>query len=238
MPDQRNKPFSRKLKDNYAAIMSTVAVVLALTSAGAVAAGVVVTSKTIKNGTVKSVDLQNGGVKSADLKNDSVSSADIGSDAVSSSDIAPGAVESAALNLPAPVQCQVAGETKIHPTMAFAKVADVCTYAKGTAESILEVDWTGSVEGHNGGGVSGCVFQIRVNGMPSAQGAGAVFGDGLSPVSASVLFSGIQPGPLTVEIWARLAAQEPGMGGDYDACTLGPAAASTAQTVTVGEQVI
>ncbi|HYJ22620.1 MAG TPA: hypothetical protein VEW07_11440 [Solirubrobacterales bacterium] len=236
------------MKDNYAAIMSTVAVVLALTSAGAVASGVVVTTKTIKNGTVKSIDLQNGGVKSADLKNESVGSADIGSDAVASSDIAndavgssdiaPGAVESAALSLPAPVQCQVTGETKIHPTMAFAKVADVCTYTKGTAESILEVDWTGSVEGHNRGEISGCVFQVRINGSASAPGAGVVFGAGLSPVSVSALFAGLPAGPLTIEIWARLAAYEPAMGGDSDACTVGPVAASTAQTITVGEQVI
>lgn len=204
-------------------ILSTAALVvsmMALCLGGAIASGVLVGSKQIRNGSVKSIDLRNDGVKSPDL--------------------APASVESQALALPEPTECQVKGEVKSHPTTAFSKLADVCVYTKTTAESVLEVNWTGSVEGHNAGEASGCVFQLRVNGQPSAPGGGGeTFGRGLVSVSASALFGGLPVGPLTVEVWARLAMYEPtSMGGpDANACTLGPRNAGTNQTIDVSEAV-
>jgi hypothetical protein len=96
------------------------------------------------------------------------------------------------------------------------------------------VDWTGSVEGHNGGETSGCVFQIRVDGQPSAAGAGEVFGKGLTSVSASALFTGLAAGPHKIEIWARMVVDT----SAGNSCTVGPAAAGIGQTVVVSEQVV
>lgn len=229
-----------KLQVRLSLILSAFALIAALGGiGGALANQVLISSKQIRNGSVKSVDLANGGVKSVDVKNGTVDSQDIANNGVASPDIEEGAVESEALDLPEPTQCHVAGSTKVNPPdTAFVKLADVCTYAKTTDESVLEVSWAGSVEGHNGGEASGCVFQLRVNGSPSSQGGGEAFGKGIASIAAVGLFPGLKAEPITVEIWARLALQGPGMGGNFDSCTLGPAAASTPQTIDVAEAVV
>lgn len=227
------------IRRNYANAVSTLALVVALTIGGAYASGQLISSKQIRNGSVKSVDLKNGGVQGVDVNDGSIKAPDIAEDAVDSPEIAPGAVEGPELNLPPPTQCDIIGTTAINPTMAFQKIADVCVATKVAPDSALEVTWSGPVEGHNGGQISGCVFELRVNDAQSAQGGGDVFEAGLGSVSTSAIFTGLPVAPVTVSIWARLAAQEPGMGGQYDACTLGPATAGGApQTVIIQEQVI
>lgn len=219
-----------KLEVRASLLLAALALVVALSGvAGAVAGSTFITSKQIRNGTVRSIDLRNGGVQSTDIKND----------AVASPDLAAGAVEAEALSLPTPVQCKVDGEQRLAAPAQFAKVATVCTYSKVTVESILSVDWTGVVEGRNGGEASGCVFQLRVNGAPAAQGGGEVFGQGLAPVGATTFFTGLPAGALSVEVWARLANPSFGGGPEFNYCSIGPAAAGgVGQTVSVTEEVV
>jgi hypothetical protein len=232
---KRSKRFIRR---NYANVVATLALVIALTSAGAMAGSVFVTSKQIRNGSILTQDIHKGAVKTSDIGTSAVGSSDIKSDAVQSSDIGTGQVTPQDVTMPDPEQLREQDVATSNPTMAFAKLDDVGSYTKEDPTSTLEVDWTGSVEGHNGGEVSGCVFQIRVDGQPAQGGGGEVFGQGITSVAAAALFGGLGTGPHQIEIWARLAAQEPGMGGKFDSCTVGPAAADIAQTVVVSEQVI
>ncbi len=244
MPDQRNKPFSRKLKDNYSAVMSTVAVVIALTSAGAIASGVVVTSKSIKNGAILSQDIHRSAVKSSDIGNNAVGSTDIGTGSVESSDIGTGQVDSSDIGtgqvtpqdvtMPDPMQLKDVDSTTITPTLSFTLLDSVGSYVKVDPASTLEVDWTGSVFGENGGKVSGCVFQLRVDGQPSPMGGGEVFGTGLTSVAATALFPAVGAGLHQIQIWARIVVDTPAA----NQCTVGPAAAGINQTFVISEQVI
>jgi hypothetical protein len=223
-----------KVQIRMSILLSVVALVAALGGvAGAGAAGVLIGSKQIKNGTVKSIDLRNNGVQSADLTNGGVSSADLQDNGVSSPDLAPGSVEGEAIDVAGPVQCQVAGAVTIVPTLEFQKVTDLCTYTKVEGVTPLEVDWTGSVEGRNGGEAGGCTFQLRANDVPSAQGGGETFGKGLSPANAAAIFAGIPAGPVTVSVWAKISIDSP-IG---NSCTVGPEAAGIVQTVTVAEAI-
>lgn len=208
--------------------------VLALVAAlggvgGAVAGTALIGSKQIKNGSVKSIDLKNDGVQSADLAANSVEG----------EALAPASVEGEVLALPEPTECQVTGATTIRPGTAFEKLADICTANKVEATSALEVTWSGTAEGHNGGEASGCVFQLRVNGQPSAQGGGETFVKGTGAASATALFTGLGSGPVTVELWARLVNPASNMNPTSDICTLGPASAGgVMQTVDVSEAVV
>lgn len=204
--------------NRHAGLLALIALVVAVVGVGgAVAAGVVVTSKQIRNGTILSQDIKNNNLKSADIQNGSITAQDV--------------------TMPQPSELDSAATARFNPTMQFSQLDVVGTYTKETVESVLEIDWTGTVEGHNGGEVSGCVFQLRVDGQPSPEGGGEVFGEGVVSVSDSALFPGLPAGAHTIEVWARLAAQEPGMGGQLDQCAVGPASASIGQAFVVSEQV-
>ena len=226
---------------SYSAFASTLALIFslfALCLGGAVASGVIVTGKQIKNGSITSKDLHKSAVRSSDIRNGAVGSSDIKTAAVQSSDIGAGQVTPEDVTMPAPAELKEAGAESSKPTMAYSLLDVIGSYSKVDPTSTLEVDWTGSVEGHNGDEISGCVFQLRVDGQPSPGGVGEVFGKGLTSVSATALFPGLTVGAHQIEVWARLAAQEPESSGDFDKCTVGPPAAGIGQTVVVSEQVI
>jgi hypothetical protein len=213
-----------RLLKHYPTIAATLALVIALSGIGTALAGVIVGSKQIKNGSILSRDIHKAGVRSTDVKNGTIGSADIGDGDVQPQDV----------TMPSPAQIKDSDVAAIVPTLDFALVETVGSYAKEDPNSILEVDWTGSVRGENGGEQSGCVFQLRVDGQPAPGGAGEVFGRGLTSVSASALFSGLPAGPHQIEIWARMTINA-AMG---NSCMVGPAAAGVAQTIVVSEQVI
>ena len=254
MPNPDYKRPMRFIRRNYANVAATVALVVALTGTTAMATGVIVTSKQIKNGSILTQDIHKNAVKtsdigqaavgSADIKNESVAGSDIGDGQVGSADIGTGQIDSTDIGngqvtpqdvtMPDPEQLKETDIASITPTLNFALVDAVGSYTKEDPTSSLEVDWTGSVLGENGGEVSGCVFQLRVDGQPPQGGGGEVFGKGITSVSASALFPGLPAGAHQIEIWAKMVVDTPA----GDKCTVGPAAAGIGQTVVVSEQVI
>lgn len=231
----------KKLKSNYAAIVATLALVVALVGVpGVTAGGILVTSKQIKNGSiltqdihkaaVQSSDIGKGAVGSADIKTGGVQSADIGAGQVDSSDIGAGQVTPEDVTMPDPKQLQESDAASAKVGTEFTKVDEVGTYTKEDGGSILEVNWTGTAVGVE----VPCIFQIRVDGQPSAVGAGATY-VGTDPLSVSVtsIFAGLPAGPHLIEVWAHLTH-----GPDPANCTVGPAAAGISQTFVISEQIL
>ncbi len=216
------------------ALAALVASVAALCVGGAVAGSVLVGSKQIRNGSILTQDIHKAAVKASDIGTGAVRSADLQNGAVQSADIGNDQVEPANLDVPPPAQLKDSGVASITPTLSFARVDVVGIYSKEDPASVLEVDWTGSVRGENGGEASGCVFQLRVDGQPAPAGGGEVFARGLASVSAAALFPGLGPGPHQIEVWARMTIDTP----SGNNCTVGPAAAGVGQTVVVSEQVV
>jgi hypothetical protein len=230
-----NSDYKRRgdlFRRNYANVVATVALVVALTGVGLVQAGVLVTSKQIKNGTIITRDIHKGGVKSSDIGTSAVRSADIQSGAVEGSDIGTGEVMPQDVTMPDPVQLQETGVASIDAGDTFAHVVTVDTYAKEDPASILQVDWIGTARSPFG---TDCIFQIRVDGQPSPDNGGLLFVASGAPVSvsATALFPGLAPGLHAIEIWAR-QARTPGP----TRCIVGPADAGIAQTFVVSEQVV
>lgn len=246
---------------SYPAAMSTLAFVIALAAlcvGGAMATGVLVTSKQIKNGSILTQDIHKNAVKAKSISEGAVGSAEIQDDAVTAPDIGAGQVDSEAIGtgqvtssdigngqvtpqdvtMPEPEQIKEEDVAKLDPaSLEFQKVDDAGTYDKQDGESALQVDWTGSVEGHNGGEFSGCVFQIRIDGQPPQGGGGEVFGQGIISVAVSALFPGLAAGQHHIEVWAQLAAIEHEVSNN-DSCTVGPVKAGISQTFVVSEQVL
>jgi len=252
------KSKARRRLPSYSAVVSTLALVFALGAfciGGAMATGVIVTSKQIKNGSILSQDIHRDAVKtsdigrdavgSADIKNESVEGADIGNGQVGGADIGAGQVDSSDIGngqvtpqdvtMPDPKQLQES-DTSVADIGgdAFVLLDSVGTYVKEDSTSVLEVNWTGTVGSPSG---SGCIFQLRVDQQPSAASGGLTFlqsgPEAASSVSADALFTGLQAGPHTVEVWAR-QTQGPGT----TRCIVGPASPGISQTFVVSEQVI
>ena len=211
------------LRRHYSAVVATLALVVALTSAGAMAGTVLIGSKQIRNGSILTQDIHKGGVKSSDIANSTVQSGDIGA----------GEVEPQDVTMPEPEQLQESDVASAPVGTGFALVDTVGTYAKEDPTSILQVDWTGTAAATE----INCVFQLRVDGAASASGAGVVFvgadTDSTTSVAASALFEGLSAGPHTVEVWARLSH-----GSNPSTCIVGPAGAGISQTFIVSEQVV
>lgn len=260
----KSKPTrSAAIRRLYPVAASTFALVIALTGAGAMASGVLVTSKQIKNGTITSQDLKNNGIRGADIKSDaigssdiasgavgageiagsSVGSADLADDAVRTSDIAPSAVTSSDIGdgqvtasdvtMPEPLQIISGATITKNVGHDFDLIDEVVTYDKQDANSILQVDWSGSAAA----GFLTCVFQLRVDGFIGAPGAGETFmGNGqVSSINTSGLFESLGTGPHRIEVWAR--TNSPADSAVYP-CTIGPESAGISQTFIVSEQVI
>jgi hypothetical protein len=226
---------------NYANVAATLALVIALTGTTAMAT-VLVTSKQIRNGSILSQDIRKNAVKtsdiatnavgSVDLKSDAVRTADIGTGQVESSDIGTGQVTPSDVTMPNPQQLQETGAATSEVGATFTLLDPVGTYVKQDPDSALEVDWTGTAAA----GFSGCNFQLRVDGTPSANEAGTVFvanGGQAESIAATALFSGLPTGQHSIEIWARTT-----LGGGSYSCTVGPATAGIGQTIVVSELVL
>jgi hypothetical protein len=229
------KRFSRVLRRHSALIVATVALVVALVGVpGVTAGGLLVTSKNVKNNSLTSADIKKATLKTSDIGTNAVRSADIQSGAVESSDIGSGEVTPEDVTMPDPSQIKYDGTARIDlatDDLAFHKVVDLGSYPKTDPASDLEVTWTGSVEGRNGADLSGCVFQLRVDGSPAPSGGGEVFGKGVVSVSSSALFPALPAGPHSIEVWAKV-----NIGGTVEnSCTVGPAKAGVGQTAVVQE---
>jgi len=218
------------IRRHYSDVVATLALVVALTMGGAVAAGkLTITSKDIKNGSVKTQDIAKNGVRAADIKNGAVKSADIGTAQVTSADIGTGQVTPQDVTMPPPEQLQRSASEPAVGSVAegFELVASMGAYEKVDPGSALEVTWTGTAEA----GMSPCVFQLRVDGAPT--GGGEVYVGGMTmSVSASALFEGLPAGAHQIQIWARSV----GAGGRVP-CTVGPASAGISQAFVITEQV-
>lgn len=226
---------SRFIRRNYANVVATLALFVALTGVGLVKAGVLVTGAQIKNGTITFQDIRRNGIKAKNVGKNAITSADIRTGAVRTADIGEGQVTPESVTMPDPSQIKFNGTAMIEPpkgALSFEKIVDLGSYVKQDAESTLEITWTGSVEGRNGGEVSGCVFQLRIDGSPAPNGGGEVFGLNMVSVSASALFPGLGIGPHTVEVWAKVNVDTTG-----NRCVIGPEKAAVGQTVVAHEVV-
>lgn len=226
------------IRKHYANVMSTIGVfaaIAALTMGGAIAAGKieVVTSKQIKNGTIKTQDIARNGVRASDIRNGSVHSADVANGAIGTEDIGAGEVTPQDVSMPEPVQIRVpVGEdTKVVAKVGeqYTRISTVGSYTKAASDSALEVTWTGTAAAD----YSACNFELRVDGQSS--GGGEVFagGNGAS-ISTTALFKDLPAGQKAIEVWAK---HVPG-GGDAGDCTLGPVPPNIAQTYVISEKVL
>jgi hypothetical protein len=213
-------------------IISTLALVVALTGVGLVQAGVLVTSKQIKNGTILSEDIHRGGVKTSDVANGTVSSADIGNGDIASVDIGANEVEPSDLELPAPVEATPDEATGSVAVGEFSKLATVAELTKVQAESVLEVTWSGAIAP---GPSTNCIYQLRVNEAIAPQGGGEAFAQTSAVnVSTTATFSGVPAGPISIEVWAKArAAATP-----TPSCILGPANPGIDTTIVAIEQIV
>lgn len=207
---------------------------LALTMGGAMAAGklVVRSSSQIRNGAVTTRDLRNATVRTADIATGGVTTADVAEGTIESGDVAPEGVKPEDVAFPEAGQIVVQAPDRTVRAAQAAPAFSAGAYAKGTGESELQVSWTGTARTD----FSQCVFQLRVDGQPAADGAGQVFvpNGTTEAVAATATWKGLPPGPHAVEVWAH-STQESSEGG-YE-CTVGPASAQVPQTFAVAELV-
>lgn len=228
-------------------ILSTLALVVALTGVGLVQAGVIVTSKQIKNGTIVSADIHKAGVKSTDVANGTIGSADIGNGDVGGVDIGEGQVGAGDIGAnqvtPTDVEFPPAAiatpDTINGPVTVgtFAKLGTLDTLQKVQAESSLEVTLAGVVS--NGQNTGGCVFQLRVNGAPPVAGGGEAFASS-QPVNVgpTTAFEGVAAGSVEIEVWAKAGDFVPGPGVTQASCIVGPGNPGIDTTVLAIEQVV
>ncbi len=231
-----------KVRIHHATVISVLALVVALTSAGAWAGTVLVGSKQIRNGSIRSADLHKSAVRSSDIgpsavtssdvKDDAVQGPEIGEGAVQTSDIGEGQVQPQDVTAPAPKQLHEVDVAEAEVGAEFTLVDNVGTYSKEDSTSVLEVDWTGTAEAPT----TSCTFQLRVDGLPSPDGGGLIFvqlGD-ITSVSAAALFPGLASGEHMIEVWAQSKPAP----GSTDPCIVGPEEAGIPQTFVISERIV
>lgn len=166
-----------------------------------------------------------------------VGSAAIADGSIRSADIGDGQVTPTELRLPRPLQIQTpAGQFPVrHMPQTYQRLALIGIYAKEDATTDLQVTWTGIAKA----GFSPCVFQIRVDGQPSAVNAGELYipNGSTVPVSATSLFRGRAAGRRSIEIWARAIHDGSGTPQGGYPCEIGPEEATVGQTFVIAEQV-
>lgn len=217
-----------KRLNRYAGVLALCAFVVSVIGAGIVganAAGVFITSKQIKNGTIITQDIHKGGVKSSDVANGTLETQDIGTGEVTPSDV----------TAPEPEQVAETDTASGPVTGDYAPIMTVDTYEKQDPTSILEVGWVGTA-GTGAFEQPSCVFQLRINGAPaSGVATGEFFVDrAIVPVSTFVQFTGLPTGPATLEVWAKNLVGGP----TATTCIVGPAAANIDQTFSFTELIV
>lgn len=231
----------RRALNRHAGPLALAALIVSLVGAGiagAGAAGVFVTGKQIKNGSITARDLHRNSVRSSAIGNGAVKSADVGAEAIRSADIGTGQVQDVdigddqvtprSLSLPAPMQFIVPPQVVGPVGPDFGPLASVGVYSKASASSVVKVDWSGvAVSGE----ATNCIFQIRVNGAPPEGGGGEVFAFSTENVSTSAVFSGQPAGPVEVEVWSKYS----GKAGGQATCILSPDYPGLKSTFVISE---
>lgn len=215
----------RRIKDNYANVAATLALVLALGTSGAYAANL------IKPNSITSKDIKANAVKSSDIKNGSVQGTDVGAGQINSADIGNGDVTPEDVTLPAPVaSTQAAVSAPV--SNAYGLIDTVMNYNKTTPDSVLEVEWNGIA---SPGPQTDCLYQLRVNGQPAPAGGGVVYAHNTAPVTASTsaLWPGLPAGPVVIELWAKWTANDTAS----PSCGIDPANLGVTSTFTAVENV-
>lgn len=209
-----------KRLNRYAGVLALCALVvsvMAATIVGANAAGVFITTKQIKNGTIITQDIHKGGVKSSDVANGTVTSTDVKNSTLETQDIGAGEVTPSDITAPEPEQVAVTDALVAPVTGDLTSIMVVDTYAKQSAESVLEVQWVGTAKPVDS---NGCVFQLRVNGVPASSGAsGEVYVGQEESVMTAVQFEGLPAEKVTIEVWAKNLNGGP----TPTTCVIGPA---------------
>ncbi len=209
-----------RLHGSYSTIVSTLALVVALTSAGAWA---------ISANSVGPKQIKRNAVRAQEIKRDAVKPAELAADSVESAEIAEGAVNAANLTLPPPVTFTFDQEATLRPGTGEAqRLVVLGTFEKSVPESVASVSWSGAVAAD----FAPCVFQLRVDGATDDRGSAEAFVENSTTTSVSVqaLFTGLAAGPHQIEVWARNTSTE-------GTCRVGPPQAQVGQTVVVQEVV-
>lgn len=191
----------------------------------------------IAPGAVGPAQLAQGAIGASQLASRAVGSAALAAGAVKTENIAEGQVTPTELSLPEPLQMEVAAGAfaAAYVSQEYSLVAEVGKYNKQDPETNVQVAWTGTAKA----GFSPCVFQLRVDGAPSAANAGEVYVQNSStpPVAATALFRGLALGEHTIEVWARSTNDGSGTPEGGYPCEIGPAETTIGQTFVVTEQV-
>lgn len=248
----------------YSAIVSTLALVVALTGAGAYALGVgpdSVGTRSIKDGAVRNVDVHNGAIHSpkiapsavdtralgdgvvdnSALESSSVGSSNLQSDAVDNSALAPASVGTTNIQ-----EGAVTADALTLPPPVQVQSSQVATGTFDSTFKQLGVLGTYSKQdptsvlqvvwsGAAKASSFSCVFQIRVDGQPAGPEAGLGFVS-FSGASANVASSAQFTGLPTGQHEVEVWAHVVSNGGS-DTCTLSPPEAGIGQTVTIQEVV-
>jgi hypothetical protein len=232
-------------KTGKAALLVAVLALLSSLAGFAPAAGFIISSsKQIKPGVIVSSDIHKGGVRSTDIRNGTVGGGDIATEGVASTDIANGTVgttdigegqvQPGDVTMPEPEELAEPEGGTVEVGSEYQLVDEAVTYTKEDPTSVLAVEWNGTAHA----GFSGCVFQLRVNGLAGNSAlstGGDVFVAASSTWSGSTtaLFDGLGTGAMKVEVWAKATIG----GGSTFPCTAGPAD-TVPQRFVIGEEVI
>lgn len=221
-----------KLQVRASLALSVLALVAALGGVGGAVAGqALITSKQIKNGTIRAVDLHKGAVRTGKIRKGAVKSSSIGTNAVRTAAIAPEAVGPTEVDMPVPEQLVRADAAAVTVGAEYALVAVAGAFVKEDPASTLQVEWSGSAFADD----LPCVFQLRVDGAAAGSaGEVPVQVKSTSAIAASALFEGLAVGEHSIEVWARTV---PNSIYSSSRCVVGPGMADVAQTYVVSERV-
>lgn len=234
---------------HYSTVISTLALVVALTGVGgAYAIGRnTVGGAQIKRNAVGASEVKRNAVRSSELRKNSVRKSEIGAGGVGASELGGGSVDDGALQtnavgsrslsagsvraselaLPAPVQVASDAPHAAEVGGGYEKLADLGTIDKTTEDSKISVQWASVARAS----FASCVYQLRIDGQPAGEaGEAFVANSDTQSVSSSAVFAA-GAGAHTVQVWARNTN-----GAQYP-CAINPADVGVAQTVVIEELV-
>ena len=158
------------------------ALVIAVASTGGAVAGGLITSKQIKNNTIKSIDVRDGNLTGTDIADGSIGSGDIADGSVGSADIAHGAVTKADL----------AGAAQGYTNVVTKRVVDsgVANGASSTLTVVCGAGQTavggGAFVVHNGLNFTGITNGVLQASLPTTSGTTILDTPGNFPAADNV----------------------------------------------------